>query len=160
MRHMKSWSAWRDGGQTLATLAFLYHLAGPLQAADVYRSVDAEGHVVYSDRADSKAAQKAAVRVDAPDPAEVARLAREQQVMSAEQSQRQKQQEAEDKKKALQARDQQVRCESARNHYFAMKEARRIFDRDADGNRVYYSDAEADAKREEAHQVMTAACGA
>ncbi len=31
--------------------------------------------------------------------------------------------------------------------------------RDADGNRIYYTDPEADAKREESRQAMMAACG-
>jgi hypothetical protein len=136
-----------------------FGVVGPLHGADIYKSVDAEGHVIYTDRADSKAAQKTAVRVDTPDPNEVARLAREQQVISAEQSQRQRQQSVEDKKKAVQDRDQQIRCEAARNHYYTMKEAKRIFDRDTDGNRVYFSDAEASVKREEARQVMLETCG-
>jgi hypothetical protein len=40
-----------------------------------------------------------------------------------------------------------------------MKDARRIYQRDADGNRIYYTDPEADAKREESRQAMMAACG-
>jgi Domain of unknown function (DUF4124) len=159
MRHSRATSGWAGRKWALVTLACVFSLAVSLHAADIYKSVDAEGHVIYSDRADGKAAEKAAVRVDSVDPAEVARLAREQQLLQAEESQRQRQQFADDKKKALQDRDQQLRCEAARNQFYAMKEARRIYDRDADGNRVYYSDAEANAKREEARQAMTAACG-
>ncbi len=55
--------------------------------------------------------------------------------------------------------DKRVQCEAARNRYYMLRDARRLFERDADGNRVYYSDVDADAKREEARQVMAAVCG-
>lgn len=41
------------------------------RADEVYKSIDAQGHVVYSDRPDSSA-HKAVVNVDRPDPKEVA----------------------------------------------------------------------------------------
>ena len=64
------------------------------------------------------------------------------------------------RKKAQQdPREKQSRCDAARNHYFSMKDARRIFHLDADDNRVYDTDPEADARREDAKQAMTAACG-
>jgi hypothetical protein len=65
----------------------------------------------------------------------------------------------EDKKNALKDQNQKVQCDSARNRYYTMKDARRIFERDADGNRIYYTDQEADTRREEARIAMTAACG-
>jgi hypothetical protein len=130
------------------------------QAGEVYKSVDAQGHVVYSDRADSPTAQKAVVRVDQPDPREVARNAKEQEIQNAEETQRKKQQATEDAKKTLEDHNRQVQCDNARDHYYSIKDARRIYDRDADGNRVYYSDADGDAKREEAKLAMVAACGA
>jgi hypothetical protein len=40
-----------------------------------------------------------------------------------------------------------------------MRDARRISHLDAEGNRVYDTDPEADARREDAKQAMTAACG-
>jgi hypothetical protein len=51
-----------------------------------------------------------------------------------------------------------VQCDGARSRYYSLKDARRIFQRDAEGNRVYYNDADADAKREEARQAMLTAC--
>jgi hypothetical protein len=128
-------------------------------ANEVYKSVDAAGHVVYSDRADSKAAEKSVVHVDAPDPVEVARLAREQQMEKAEELQRRRQQSNDEKRNAAEEREHQFQCETARNHYYTLKDARRIFDRDADGNRVYLSDADADRKRDEARLAAVSACG-
>jgi hypothetical protein len=40
-----------------------------------------------------------------------------------------------------------------------MKDAARLFKRDADGSRVYMSDEDADAMRQQARQAMSAACG-
>jgi multidrug efflux pump subunit AcrA (membrane-fusion protein) len=128
-------------------------------AQEVYRSVDAQGHVTYSDRGSSKNAPKTSIKVNEPDPAEVERLAKEQQLLSAEDSQRAKQEALEAKNKAAADRNKQQSCERARNNYYRLKDAGRIYQRDADGNRVYYSDAESDTLREKARQAMLSACG-
>lgn len=133
--------------------------ASPLAAQEVYKSVDADGHVVFSDRGGTKSAPKTTLHVDEPDPAEVARLAREQELLKADDAQRSRQQALEDKNKTTQQHKQQLACENARNQYFHMREAARLYKRDDGGNRVYYSDDEADAMREHARQAMVAACG-
>ena len=127
-------------------------------AAEVYKSVDASGHVVYSDHPDP-AAQKLEVRVDEPQAADVARIAREQKVLNVEDSERKRLAAIEDKKKAQQEHDQQLRCEKARSRYYTLKDARRVYGRDGEGNRVYYSDREADAQRAAAQQTMQTECG-
>jgi hypothetical protein len=146
-------------GAILVALVLLVCAAGPLGAGEVYKSVDAEGHVVYSDRADTSGAQKSVVHSDPSNPTEVARLAKEQEIQKAEELQRSRQKLVDDTKKAQQDQVKQLQCDNARNRYYSLKDARRIFDLDAAGNRVYYSDAEADTRREEARQAMTAACG-
>jgi hypothetical protein len=130
----------------------------PPQANEVYKTVDAQGNVVYSDRADTSA-QKSVVRVDAANPTEAARIAKEQEILKAEENQRNRQKSVDDAKKAQAEHAAQVQCDNARTRYYAIKDARRVYQRDADGNRVFYSDQDADAKREEARQAMTAACG-
>jgi len=150
-------ASWR--GAIAGVVAALACAPLTLPAQEVYKSVDAEGHVVYSDRAPTKSAPKTTVHVDKPDPAEAARLAREQQMLQAEDAQRTKQQALEEKNKATQEHNRQVACESARNKYLHLRDSGRIYTRDADGNRVYYSDEQADAMREQARQAMTAACG-
>jgi hypothetical protein len=132
--------------------------ACPPQANEVYKTVDAQGHVVYSDRADTSA-QKSVVRVDAANPTEAARIAKEQEILKAEENQRNRQKSVDDAKKAQAEHAAQVQCDNARTRYYAIKDARRVYQRDADGNRIFYSDQDADAKREEARQAMTAACG-
>lgn len=146
-------------GAVLGALALLLWPACAPRANDVYKSIDAQGHVVYSDRADTSKAEKSIVRVDQPDATEAARIAKEQQILKAEESQRNRQKSAEDAKKAQIDHAVQVQCDAARNRYYALKDARRLYDRDADGNRVFFTDSEADAKREEARQAMITACG-
>jgi hypothetical protein len=145
-------------GALLVALVLLMCTACPLRAGEVYKSVDAEGHVVYSDRADTAGAQKSVLHSDPSNPTEVARLAKEQEIQKAEELQRNRQKRVEETKKTQQDQVKQAQCDSARNRYYSLKDARRIFDLDADGNRHYYSDAEGDAKREEARQAMTTAC--
>jgi hypothetical protein len=145
-------------GAVLVALLLLVCAAHPLRAGEVYKSTDANGHVVYSDRADTSA-QKSVVHIDRPDPTEVARIAQEQEIQKAEEIQRNRQKLIDDTKKAQADHAKQVQCDNARSHYYTLKDARRIFERDADGNRIYYSDVDADSKREEARQTMTAACG-
>jgi hypothetical protein len=145
-------------GAVLGALVLLACPAGRPRANEVYKSVDADGHVVYSDRADTSA-QKSVVRVDPPNKTEAARIAKEQEILKAEETQLNRQKSVDDAKKAQADHAAQVQCDSARNHYYAIKDARHVYQRDADGNRVYYSDQEADAKREEARQAVTTACG-
>ena len=149
----------RARGATIVALLVLGCAATPLTAQQVYKSVDADGHVVFSDRGGTKSAPKTTLHVDEPDPAEVARLAREQELLKADDAQRSRQQALEDKNKTTQQHKQQLACENARNQYFHMREAARLYKRDDGGNRVYYSDDEADAMREHARQAMVAACG-
>jgi len=128
------------------------------QADQVYRSVDAQGHVTYSDRPNAAGAQKTEITVQQGDPKEAARLAKEGQVLGAEDEQRKKQQLAVDKNKAQQDKDKQARCQAAKDHYNSIKEGR-LYKRDPDGNRQFMTDSEADAQRETARQVMNTACG-
>lgn len=139
----------------VALLAFVV----PGYADQVYKYIDAQGHVTYSDRPNTAGAQKTDITVQQADPHEAARLAKEHQLLKAEDDQRKKQQANDDHTKAQQDRDKAARCQSARDHYNAIKDNGRLYTHDADGNRIYYDDAEADAKREAARQVMTTACG-
>ena len=146
------------GATTVALLAFAF-AAASLQAQEVYRSVDADGHVVFSDRGATKGAPKTSLHVEQPDPAEVARLAHEQELLRADDLARSRQEAIEDKTRTTQEHKKQVACDSARNRFYQMKDAARLFKRDANGSRLYYSDEEADALREQARHAMIAACG-
>ncbi len=158
MQHLRTFNSFGRGAAAAALLA-LGGLIMPLHAQEVYKSVDADGHVVYSDRATTKTAPKTAVHVDEPEHAEVARLAKEQELLKAEDLQRQKQEALDAKNKAQTDQRKQTACQNARNYYFRLKDAGRLYQHDADGNKVYYSDADADSTREQARRAMTSACG-
>jgi len=147
----------------MSALALPACLAGPALASDqVYKSIDADGHVVYSDRASTPAAEKTDIHVNRPDAAEVAQYAKEQQILKAEDDQRRKQfaAEAADAQKKSQAEHaRETQCENARSRNDAIQGGRRIYSNDADGNRVYLSGEDAETKREEARQAVAAACG-
>lgn len=143
----------------LAALIALVCATPPVRAQEVYKSVDAQGHVVYSDRGTSKTAPTTTVHVREPDPVEVARLAKQQQLLDAADIERRKQGAIDDKNKAAADHAKQVACENARNKYYRLKDSARLYQRDADGNRVFYADEQADALREQARRAMVAACG-
>jgi hypothetical protein len=131
----------------------------PSCADEVYKSVDAQGHVVYSDRTTTPAARKSVVHVIQGNPAEAARVARQTSLLKAEDSQRQREEAMDSRNKAQEDHAKQVACERARNNYNSLKDANLVYRLDAQGNRVFYTDAEADARKEQAHQAMIAACG-
>jgi len=146
-------------GSIAAALLTIACATNPLAAQEVYKSVDAEGHVTYSDRGAAQSAPKTTLHIDQPDPAEVARLAHEQQLLDADEAVRARQQALEDKNKAAEQHRKQQACDNLRNQYYRMKDAARLYRRDADGTRIYLSDEDADAKREQARRGMIAACG-
>jgi Domain of unknown function (DUF4124) len=149
------------GGAVLGMLLLsLGCLNRPLPAQEVYKSVDAEGHVVYSDRGNTKNAPKTTVHVDQPDPDEAARLAKEQARLQAEDAQRTKQQAVDDRNTAAEERRKQTACQNARNNYNRLVDPGRLFHRDADGNRIFYTDDEIAAMRADARRAATQACGA
>jgi hypothetical protein len=150
-------------GRTAAAVAGLVLLAlhsRPAAADQVYKCVDAQNHVTFSDRPCAPGAKKTDVAVQQADPTEAARLAKENQVLKSQDDLRKKQRATDDKTKAQQTQAKQAKCQTAKDHYYSLKDAGRIYQRDADGNKVYYEDSDADAKREEARQLMTIACGA
>jgi hypothetical protein len=136
-------------------------LAPQIQADVMYRTVDAQGHVTYSDRPLSPSSQRISVDVTGPNASEVARLGKEQAAESAADQQRieKGQHDADEAKKAA-ARDaaQQQRCNAARGRYASFVAGGRIFRTDADGNRIYLSDQDIDEQRTLAKAAMESAC--
>ena len=150
-------------GTFLLAFALVFWVGGgmSLRADEVYKYVDADGHLVFSDRAPTKTAQKSVVRVDQPDAAQAAQNAKETQLLKAEDTQRKRQEALEERNKQVQdqlKRNKQIQCENARTRYYSLRDAGRVYHTDPDGNRTYYSDTDADARREDARRLMTAAC--
>jgi hypothetical protein len=128
-------------------------------ADEVYKSVDAQGHVVYSDRAPTAKAPKSIVNVIQGNPAEAARAAQETNILKTEEALRKRNEAAQSQQQARQEHDKQAQCQNARNRYFSIKDANVLYRLDSQGNRVFYSDAEGDARKEQARQAMISACG-
>jgi hypothetical protein len=126
---------------------------------DVYKTTDAAGHVVYSDHPSSPASAKISVPVRQADPGEAARLAKQRALEDAEYAQRSRQEADDQSRRDAQSRQDAARCSDARNRYFSLKDVRRVFRLDIEGNRIFYSDEEADAMRAAAKQAMEQACG-
>jgi hypothetical protein len=143
-------------------LVCMFALAPAIRADTMYRTVDAQGQITYSDRPLSPSSQRISVDVTAPNASEAVRLSKVQAAESAADQERMQksQHDAEEAKKAA-ARDaaQQQRCTAARGRYASYAAGGRLFRTDADGNRVYLSDEDIDEQRTLAKAAMDSACG-
>jgi hypothetical protein len=148
-------------GRAMMSMAGVALLLGVFtsRADEIYKSVDAQGHVVYSDRPNVAGAQKAQITVQEADPNEATRLAKQRMLLKAEDDQRKKQELADSHAKEQQQAKKNAQCKSARDNYNFLKEAHRLFKPGSDGDREYYTDAQLDAMREAARRTMDAACG-
>jgi hypothetical protein len=145
----------------LVCLAVILIAGQSALAGDMYKTVDPQGGVVYSDHPLSSASQRISVQVTAPNSDEAARLAKEQAMLTADAAQQAQQalREAEQQKqKAAQESAQKQRCDAARNRYAVFSAGGRIFKSDEQGNRVYYSDQEIEEQRAASKAVMDSAC--
>ena len=129
-------------------------------AADIYRSVDAQGHVQYSDTP-SPGAQL--IRVSARNAAEFAASASANASASKPNDDAAQAQLAKDKaQQAVQkdvAETRAEQCKKATETYQRYIQSRRIFKPTDNGDREYLSDADADQLRLNARLDMEAACG-
>jgi hypothetical protein len=153
-----------------AAAALIMSLAITAAQADVYRSVDAQGQVHYTDTptpgsvlvhvqrgggglAPSSASAAAANSSSTAAPAQTLAKANAQvQDTLAKQA----------TEKAVQQDVEQTRadqCTKAKSDYDAAIAARRIYKTGADGEREYLSDEEAEQQRVNLHQAMQTACG-
>lgn len=135
----------------------------PAWAGDtqVYKTVDAQGNVVYTDHPSSANAPKTSVRFHEPTAEDQAQAERQRKANQASEMQRVQETLASSSAQAQQQKEQkdrQTRCENARNRYNGLKDATRLYQLDAQGNRVFLPDEAADAKRAEARKAMDAAC--
>ncbi|HEY1723843.1 MAG TPA: DUF4124 domain-containing protein [Steroidobacteraceae bacterium] len=133
--------------------------SSPAQCQEVYKSTDAQGHVIYSDHPTSAASQRQSVDVVQPDKDEAARLEKQRALEDADYAQRSRDEADQQRKQAAQDKQTAERCKAARSRYLSLKDLRRLYRLDDAGNRVYYSDAELDAMRVSSKQTMDQACG-
>lgn len=130
--------------------------------ADVYRWVDPQGHVQYSDRWVPGSERVKVDKNKQPSQSATARQASEQSklaasnaAIAAEQTQANAAQAV--RQDVAKAREEQ--CKKATERYDKAIQARRVYKTDKDGKREYVSDAEADAYRSQALLDKQSACG-
>ena len=132
-------------------------LAGALAQAhaDVYRWVDRHGVVHYSDQW-RPGATRIATATGSPNGA-----ASTGGTPALDQEANQQIQQAADERavQSAEAKLRAQRCEKAKAEYQKLLAARRLFTTGKDGKRQYMSDAEADATRVKARQIMNQECG-
>ncbi|HTW73395.1 MAG TPA: DUF4124 domain-containing protein [Steroidobacteraceae bacterium] len=139
-------------------------IALPLTAAlaDVYRSVDAQGHVQYSDMPSPGAvlisSADLSADADPEDASAAAKNAAAVEKAGDEASQRVAREEAERAVERDTAAAHAQQCKQAQDAYQKAIAARRIYTVDANGNRQYLSDAQADQQRLQYRMAMQAAC--
>lgn len=123
--------------------------------ADIWKLVDADGHVQYSDRWTPGAVL---IKGERPTPSSASdsasdTKATDQQItaqLNREQAQRQVQRD--------EAAAHAEQCKQATDHYNQLIQARRIYTQ-SNGDRQYLSDAQADQERVQAKEDMDSACG-
>lgn len=133
----------------------------PAAADEIYKSTDAQGHPVYSDRPLSPSAER--IVVSAPKPSAQASASSAAQVQATtqrlEEESRQEQAKQAEQRAAQAAKANRAEsCRRARDRYLAFAEANRLYRRDEQGDRVYYTGEEIDAERTAAEQSMKELC--
>lgn len=146
----------------IAAAAILGLAASVGAHADVYRWVDSEGRVHYSDRWVPGSELVKVNRSRQSPEAAAARAAAEQNRLAVTSDRIAAQQEDARTAQAVRedvAKAREEQCREAREQYQKAIRARRIFRTGKDGEREYLSEAEADEYRMQARNEMLAACG-
>jgi C-terminal processing protease CtpA/Prc len=129
--------------------------------ADVYRWVDAQGRVHYSDRW-VPGAELVKVSNSKPSSQDVERVAREQAALAESNARIESEQLQAETERAVQqdiAKVREQQCKEAKQRYQMAIQSRRLFRLREDGEREYMSEAEADAYRVQARTEMEEVCG-
>lgn len=139
-------------------------LAAGVQASEVYRTKDAKGQPVYTDKPMTLPAERLDVKTATTDTVEVQQRYEEQMKRYSESDKARADAAAKaaeaGKAKELSAEDRAKRCQEARDRYQSYMNARRLYEPGAtEGERRYLDSAEIDAARENAKKTMDEFCG-
>jgi hypothetical protein len=149
--------------KALVTVATLLLAAAGAWAGEVYKTTDAQGRPVYTDKPPSLPAERLNVQSATTDTAEVQQRyeAQMKQYVTADQAETDAARKAADARKAkeMTAEDRAKRCIEARQRYESVMNARRLYEPGAtEGERRYLDSAEIDAARANAKQTMDELC--
>jgi hypothetical protein len=133
------------------------------QAAEVFKTKDAQGNIIYTDRPESLPAQKVNVATRSTDKAEVQREyeAQMQQNTAADKARADAAQQKVEvgEAKDLTAADRAKRCLDARNRYEQVMAAHRLYEPgEQEGERRYLDSKEIDNARASAKKTMDEFC--
>lgn len=146
------------------TLIVSLVLAAGAQASEVYRTKDAKGQPVYTDKPMTLPAERLDVKTATTDTVEVQQRYEEQMKRYSESDKARAEAAAKaaaaGKAKEMSAEDRAKRCQEARDRYQSYMNARRLYEPGAaEGERRYLDSAEIDAARENAKKTMDEFCG-
>jgi len=149
--------------RALVTYATLLLAAAGVQASDVYKTRDAQGRPVYTDKPPSLPAERLDVKSASTDVVEVQKRYGEQmkQYAAADKTDADAAASAtsQQKAKALTEEDRARRCIEARERYENYLNARRLYEPGpTEGERRYLSSEEIDAARADAKRSMDELC--
>jgi hypothetical protein len=142
----------------LCLLLALLALCAPAFSAEVYRSVDADGNVVYSDRPLSDAKESVKVNVAVTTPTARAPLARPPRAAEAADGGEPDEAVARAAEEAQRAEDRERNCSLARDRNTRYENSRRLYRELPDGEREYLDDAEIDAAKARAREDVAKWC--
>jgi len=137
-------------------------LSAGIASADVYKFTDANGNVLYTDKPSTLPAERLNVQSHKTDT--VAAQTRAQAELSSmqttDQARQQAGQQQADKKAAdeVSAKDKADRCVKARERYDNYMNSQRLYEKGADGERRYLTDAELTSARTSAKASMDELC--
>ena len=143
--------------RTPAIIALVLAAATVAARADVYRIVDAQGHVQYTDRW-----EPGAELIKTERPRTTSSSGDDQNRLSASNDRIGEQLNREQAARAVKADQDKVRaeqCKTAKERYRKAIEAHRLYREGKNGEREYLSDDQAQQERVDARQEVQSACG-
>ena len=149
--------------KAIVTIATLLLAAAGAQASEVYKTTDAQGRPVYTDKPVSLPAEKLNVKSATTDTVQLQQRYEEQMkgYSEADKARAEAASKAAEAQKAsaMTAEDRARRCEESRQRYESYMNARRLYEPgESEGERRYLSDAEIDAARADARKLMDEFC--
>jgi len=149
--------------KALLTVATLLLAAAGANAGEVYKSTDAQGRPIYTDKPPTLPAQRLNVQSATTDVVEVQKRyeAEMKQYAAEDKAESEAAKKAADARKAqeMTAEDRARRCIEARQRYESYMNARRLYEPGpTEGERQYLDSAEIDAVRADAKKAMDDLC--
>jgi len=131
--------------KTIARAIAIILCTGLVSAGEVYKHVDAQGNVIYSDRPADAAAARLDIDSSKTDPEAVEQQRAALEAKREEREQAKASANAEAERQRDLAAQRKANCEKARSYKLRVEAAHRLYDTDENGNRSYYSAEQHDA---------------